>query len=281
MGRASKPPGRGRIWSRLPRLTRAVRHERRGRLGRFAAAVPSGDDRRAGAASPHPARHAGESALTGERARPAIPDGIATGGVVAIGRRVAPSAVEAIARALVAGGVRAFELTLNDPEDEALRSIDAAARIGPELGVQIGAGTVLSIEAAGRAVDAGAAFLVMPHLDPELVRWAAARGIPALPGCATPTEVLAGWRAGAAALKVFPASSLGPSFLRECRGPFPGLPLLPTGGITLENAAAFIAAGAIGVGMGSWLIGDGYPAGVRERAARIVSVVAAARVARS
>jgi 2-dehydro-3-deoxyphosphogluconate aldolase/(4S)-4-hydroxy-2-oxoglutarate aldolase len=189
--------------------------------------------------------------------------------------------VASIAGALADGGVRAFELTLNDPEDGALRSIEAAARVGPGLGVQIGAGTILSIEAAGRAVDAGAQFLVMPHLDPDLVRWAAERGIPALPGCATPTEILNAWRAGAAAMKVFPASSLGPSFLRECRGPFPGLPLLPTGGITLENAASFIAAGAIGVGMGSWLIGDGDPGGVRERAGQVVAVVATARAARA
>jgi 2-dehydro-3-deoxyphosphogluconate aldolase/(4S)-4-hydroxy-2-oxoglutarate aldolase len=218
--------------------------------------------------------------LIGEGARPAIPDGITSGGVVAIGRRVAPSAVASIAAALVDGGVRSFELTLNDPEDEALRSIEVAARIAPGLGVQVGAGTVLTIEAAGRAVDAGAAFLVMPHLDVELVRWAAERGIPAIPGCATPTELLTAWRAGAAALKVFPASSLGPSFLRECRGPFPDLPLLPTGGITVDNASSFIAAGAIGIGMGSWLIGDADPVGVRERAERIVGVVAAARSAR-
>ena len=196
---------------------------------------------------------------------------------MAIGRRVAPSSVPAIAEALAAGGVRAFELTLNEPEADALRAIEAAARVGPELGLEIGAGTVLSIEAAGRAVDAGATFLVMPHLDVELVRWAAERAIPALPGCATPTEILGAWRAGAAAVKLFPASSLGPSFVRECRGPFPELPLLPTGGVTLENAPAFIAAGAIGVGMGGWLLGDADPIGVRERAAQIMAAVAAAR----
>jgi 2-dehydro-3-deoxyphosphogluconate aldolase/(4S)-4-hydroxy-2-oxoglutarate aldolase len=224
---------------------------------------------------------AGGLTLTGETARPPIPDGITTGGVVAIGRRVSPSTVPAVAGALADGGVRAFELTLNDPEADALRAIEAAARVGPGLGIEIGAGTVLSIDAAGRAVDAGATFVVMPHLDPELVRWAAERGIPAIPGCATPTEILTAWRAGAAAMKVFPASSLGPSFLRECRGPFPGLPLLPTGGITLDNAPAFIAAGAVGVGMGGWLIGDAHAVGVRERAAQIVAVVAAARAARS
>ena len=218
--------------------------------------------------------------MSGDAARAAIPDGITLGGVVAIGRRVAPSAVASIAGALVEGGVRVLELTLNDPEHEALRAIEAAARIGPDLGVQVGAGTVLSVESARRAVDAGAAFLVMPHLDADLVRWAAERGIPAMPGCATPTELLTAWRAGAAAMKIFPASSLGPSFLRECGGPFPGLPLLPTGGITVDNAASFIAAGAIGVGMGSWLIGNADPAGVRERAAQIVDVVAVARAAR-
>ncbi len=213
--------------------------------------------------------------------RPALPDGITTGGVVAIGRHVAASAVATVAGALADGGVRAFELTLNDPEDDALRSIEAAARVGPGLGIQVGAGTVLSIEAAARAISAGAAFLVMPHLDAELVRWAAGRGIPAMPGCATPTEILTAWRAGAAAIKVFPASSLGPSFLRECRGPFPALPLLPTGGITVDNAASFIAAGAIGIGMGSWLIGDADPAGVHDRANQIVAAVAAARAARA
>ena len=128
-------------------------------------------------------------------------------------------------------------------------------------------------------MDAGATFLVMPHLDPELVRWAAEGGIPAIPGCATPTEILAAWRAGAAAVKVFPASSLGPSFIRECHGPFPGLPLLPTGGVTLESAPAFIAAGAVAVGLGGWLIGDADPMGIRERARQIVDAVAAARAA--
>ena len=77
----------------------------------------------------------------------------------------------------------------------------------------------------------------MPHLDAELVAWAAGRGIPAFPGCATPTEILAAWRAGAAAVKLFPASSAGPGFVREMRGPFPDIPLVPTGGVTLETAA--------------------------------------------
>ncbi len=136
---------------------------------------------------------------------------------------------------------------------------------------------MLSVDAARRAIDAGATFLVMPHLDTEIVSWAAGRGIPVLPGCATPTEVLAGWRAGAAAIKVFPASSLGPSFVRELRGPFPGIPVVPTGGVTLESIPAFIAAGAVAVGLGGWLLGDGQPAAIRERAAAAVAAIAAAR----
>ena len=209
--------------------------------------------------------------------RPAIPSGLLAGGVVAIGRYVAAGAAPAIAKALADGGVRAFELTLNEPEADALRSIEAVARIGADLGLDVGAGTVLSVGAARRAVDAGATFLVSPHLDVDLVAWSAAFDVPALPGCATPTEVLAAWRAGAAAVKLFPASVAGPAFVRELRGPFPDIPLVPTGGVTVDTASAFIAAGAVAVGMGGWLLGDGEAGGVRERAGRVVAAVAAAR----
>ena len=182
-----------------------------------------------------------------------------------------------VADALEAGGVKAFELTLNEPVAEALRTLASVARRRSAMRLEIGAGTVLSIEAAGRALDAGATFLVMPHLDVELVAWAAERGIPALPGCATPTEAIAAWRAGAAAIKLFPASVAGPAFVRELRGPFPDIPVVPTGGVTFENAPAFIAAGASAVGLGGWLIGDADAAGVEARAHEIVASVAAAR----
>jgi 2-dehydro-3-deoxyphosphogluconate aldolase / (4S)-4-hydroxy-2-oxoglutarate aldolase len=211
--------------------------------------------------------------------RPQIPAGITTGGVVAIGRRVPAATGPAVAAALADGGVRAFELTLNEPEADALRAIEAVAAVAPGLGLAVGAGTVLSLDAARRAIDAGATFIVMPHLDVEIVEWAATFDIPAFPGCATPTEILAAWRAGAAAVKAFPASTLGPGFVRELRGPFPNIPLLPTGGVTLDTAPAFIAAGAIGVGMGGWLLGDGDPAGVKQRAADVVRAVATARSA--
>jgi 2-dehydro-3-deoxyphosphogluconate aldolase/(4S)-4-hydroxy-2-oxoglutarate aldolase len=209
--------------------------------------------------------------------RAAVPVGLTDGGVVAIARRLDPAAVPSIADALLEGGIRAFELTLNEPEATAIAAIDAAARHAAGSGLAIGAGTVLSIASGQRALDAGATFLVAPHLDLEVVAWAAARNVPMLPGAATPTEVLAAWRAGAAAVKVFPASALGPQFVRELRGPFPDIPLQPTGGITVDNAADYIAAGAIAVGMGSWLFAGGTPESIAERARRAVEVVAAAR----
>jgi 2-dehydro-3-deoxyphosphogluconate aldolase/(4S)-4-hydroxy-2-oxoglutarate aldolase len=211
-------------------------------------------------------------------ARPAVPHGLRVGGVVAIARRLTADDAPQVADALIDGGVLAFEITLNEPVDLALRAIESVARRSP--GLAIGAGTVLSIDAAQRALDAGVSFLVMPHTDPELVAWAATRGVPTLPGAATPSEVLAGWRAGAAAVKVFPASVIGPAFVRECRGPFPDIPLVPSGGVTPATAGDFIAAGAVAVGVGSWLIGDAEPAGVTARARQIVGAVVAARAGR-
>jgi 2-dehydro-3-deoxyphosphogluconate aldolase/(4S)-4-hydroxy-2-oxoglutarate aldolase len=209
--------------------------------------------------------------------RPALSTGLVSCGVVAIARRLTAETAPPVADALVEGGVLAFEITLNEPAASALRAIESIAARAP--GLAIGAGTVLSIEAAQLAIDAGASFLVMPHTHPELVGWAAQRGIPTLPGAFTPSEVLAAWRAGAAAVKLFPASVAGPAFVRECRGPFPEIPLVPSGGVTVQSAGDFIRAGALAVGVGGWLIGDAAPAGVTDRARQIVGSVADARAA--
>jgi len=194
---------------------------------------------------------------------------------VAIARRLTADTAPQVADALIEGGVLAFEITLNEPVVGALHAIESVADRAPTLA--IGAGTVLSIETAGLAMEAGATFLVMPHTDQELVAWAAARGVPTLPGAFTPSEVLAAWRAGAAAVKLFPASVAGPTFVRECHGPFPDIPLVPSGGVTAETAAEFIRAGAVAVGVGSWLIGDADPTGVTARARALVDTVTAAR----
>jgi 2-dehydro-3-deoxyphosphogluconate aldolase/(4S)-4-hydroxy-2-oxoglutarate aldolase len=205
--------------------------------------------------------------------RPSIPVQIVGSGVIAIARGLGAETATDVAAALARSGIQAFELTLNEPEDEALRAIEAVASRHAPSDFLVGAGTVLTVEAAAKAVDAGAAFLVMPHVDVDILQWAAERGIPSFPGAATPTEVLTAWRAGAAAIKVFPASSLGPLFIRELRGPFPHIPLVATGGVTGDNAAGYVAAGAVAIGVGSWLIGDARPARIAERAATLLAVI--------
>ena len=209
--------------------------------------------------------------------RAALPEAIASSGVVAIARGVDPDRASAIALALLRGGVSAFELTLNEPLDEALEALRQVATRYSGSELLLGAGTVLTIHAAQRAVEAGARFLVAPHTDPELIKWALKAGIPVLPGAFTATEILTAWLAGATAVKLFPASVVGARGLREIRGPLPHIPLIPTGGVSAETAGAFIEAGAVAVGAGGWLIGDGKPQGVRERAALIVEAVEDAR----
>ena len=213
-------------------------------------------------------------------ARPPIPAGIREGGVVAVARNLSVDTVRAVADGLLRGGVRALEITLNEPEDRALDALRTAARHAEGIALEIGDGTVLTIDAALRAIEASATFLVSPHTDAGLVEWAADRGLPCFPGAFTPTEILAAWRAGAAAVKLFPASVAGPAFVREFRGPFPHIPLLPTGGVTTDTAAAFIRAGAVAVGLGSWLIGDGDASGIYDRATVVVQAVAGARKTR-
>jgi 2-dehydro-3-deoxyphosphogluconate aldolase/(4S)-4-hydroxy-2-oxoglutarate aldolase len=205
--------------------------------------------------------------------RPAIPDLILESRAIAVGRGVPASDAARVGAALAAGGVRAMELTLNEPEAGALQAIEALARAADDLGALVGAGTVLSVGAAQRAVDAGARFIVSPNTDTELIRWCAANGMPCFPGALSPTEIVAAWTAGASAVKLFPASAVGPGYLKHIAGPFPDIPMVPTGGVSADTAGAWIAAGAVAVGMGSWLIGDGRPAGVTERARQVSAAV--------
>ena len=203
--------------------------------------------------------------------RPAIPEQVMRGRVIAIARGLDPASLIRIGEGLAAGGVGAFEVTLNSPG--ALAALETLAS-GFEPGkLLIGAGTVLTVAEARAAIAAGARFLVMPHTEPDVIEYAVAQGIPAFPGALTPTEILVAWRAGATAVKLFPASAVGPSFVRELRGPLPAIPLVPTGGVTIETAPGFIAAGAVAVGIGSWLTGDGEPAGIAARGARLVAAL--------
>jgi len=198
--------------------------------------------------------------------RPDIPEPIREGRAIAVGRHIPAAQASRVGAALVAGGVSAMELTLNEPQAEALRAIETLAAAAAGLGALVGAGTVLSVDAARSAVDAGARFIVCPHTDTEIVAWCAGRAVPCFPGALSPTEILAAWSAGASAVKLFPAAAVGPGYLAQIAGPFPDIPMVPTGGVSAETAGDWIAAGAVAVGMGSWLIGDGDPTGVTERA---------------
>ena len=205
--------------------------------------------------------------------RPPIPDLIVESRAVAIGRHVLAADAPRIGRALAAGGVLAMELTLNEPEDAALAAIEALALEGEDLGALVGAGTVLSIGAAKRAVDAGARFIVSPHTDVELIHWCALSGVPCFPGAMSPTEIISAWNAGASAVKLFPAATLGPGYLKQLSGPLPQVRFVPTGGISAATAGEWIAAGAVAVGIGGWLIGDGQTEGVTERARQMAAAV--------
>jgi 2-dehydro-3-deoxyphosphogluconate aldolase/(4S)-4-hydroxy-2-oxoglutarate aldolase len=202
--------------------------------------------------------------------RPAIPPAIRSGRVVAIGRNLDTPRALRIGQVLADRGVPAFEVTLQGAAAlDAIRALRAA--MGDRL--LVGAGTVLDVDGAASAVDAGATFLVMPVTDVEVIAWAAERDVPVFPGALSPTEVLTAWRAGASAIKLFPASVGGPALLRELRGPFPDILLMPTGGITADNARALIDAGAVAVGVGSWLAGAPDETTLRERATALMAAV--------
>jgi 2-dehydro-3-deoxyphosphogluconate aldolase/(4S)-4-hydroxy-2-oxoglutarate aldolase len=172
-------------------------------------------------------------------------------GVVAVIRLKDPSTVADVVRALIEGGVRALEVTMTVPG-----AIDLISRIAPTMpeGFLLGAGTVVDADTAVRVIDAGARFIVSPVLRPAVIEAAVARDTPVLPGCFTPTEILTAWEAGADIVKVFPATALGPGYLRDIRGPLPQIKLMPTGGVTIDNAGDWIAAGAVAVGVGTALL---------------------------
>jgi 2-dehydro-3-deoxyphosphogluconate aldolase/(4S)-4-hydroxy-2-oxoglutarate aldolase len=170
--------------------------------------------------------------------------------LVAVLRHARPELAVETARALLAGGVRVVEISLDSPGAlDMLRAI----KDGLDGRVAVGAGAVVDQGAAQAALEAGAEFIVSPHTDARMVSELAKQGVACLPGALTPTEILAAWDAGAALVKLFPAGGAGSVYLKMLRGPLRDIPLLPTGGITLENAAGFIAVGAWGLSVGAAL----------------------------
>jgi 2-dehydro-3-deoxyphosphogluconate aldolase/(4S)-4-hydroxy-2-oxoglutarate aldolase len=211
--------------------------------------------------------------------RQSITSAIEQAGVVAVIRMQEPDRLRAVIDALAEGGVRALEVTMTVPGAVELIQALSAALPGEFL---LGAGTVLDPQTASRVIDAGATFVVSPVLRLPIIDVCHRRGVAALPGCFSPTEILTAWESGADIVKVFPATALGPSYFTDVRGPLPQLKLMPTGGVTLDNAGDWIRAGAVAVGVGTALldraaIAAGDYGAVRANAERIVANVRAAR----
>jgi 2-dehydro-3-deoxyphosphogluconate aldolase/(4S)-4-hydroxy-2-oxoglutarate aldolase len=193
--------------------------------------------------------------------------------LVVVLRRVAPQErLVALVRELLDAGARIFEVTLDAPTAAADLVACREAVDGSTAGILFGAGTIRSLDALDAAAEAGADFGVSPIFDPSIVAEALRRGTPFIPGALTPTEVDAAWRAGATFVKLFPASSVGPGHVRELRGPMQDVELIPTGGIDRSTAGAFLAAGAVAVGIGGAIV-NASPA---ERAAIVDAIRTAA-----
>lgn len=183
--------------------------------------------------------------------REQILDSVLASGAVAVVRMADSGRLVRVAEAIAEGGVTAIEVTMTTPN--ALAVIEDVSR---QLGdaVIVGVGSVLDAETTRQAVDAGARYVVSPVFKREIIEESHRMGVPAMPGCFTPTEVLTATEAGADTIKVFPADVLGMSFFKGVLAPMPHLRLMPTGGVSLTNAGDWIRAGAVAVGVGSALL---------------------------
>jgi 2-dehydro-3-deoxyphosphogluconate aldolase/(4S)-4-hydroxy-2-oxoglutarate aldolase len=184
---------------------------------------------------------------------------ILDGGIVAVVRSPDSDHLVEVAKALADGGVTTIEITMTVPH-----ALEVLGHVHRQLGqrVLLGAGTVLDSETARAVLLAGAAYIVAPTVNLEVIRLCQRYDKVVMPGAFTPTEILTAWEAGADIVKVFPAEVLGPPFFKALRGPLPQVRLMPTGGVDLTTAAAFLKAGACCLGIGSQLV---EPRAVAER----------------
>jgi 2-dehydro-3-deoxyphosphogluconate aldolase / (4S)-4-hydroxy-2-oxoglutarate aldolase len=215
----------------------------------------------------------------GQRSREETVQAITDLGVVAVIRMKDAAKLRAVVDAIAEGGVRAIEVTMTVPG--AVKLIATLAGSLPPT-ILLGAGTVTDAATALAVIDAGARFVVGPVFRRAVIDACHERQVVAAPGCFTPTEILDAHEHGADIVKLFPATALGPTFIKDLRAPLPQLRLMPTGGVTLDNAGDWIRAGAIAVGVGSALldakaIEDGRLDVLTNNARRIVASVAAAR----
>lgn len=203
-----------------------------------------------------------------------VAEAVARHRLIAVLRRVEPrERLLRLVDELLEAGVRAFEITLDGPgaAHDLAAARDHAGRGDDDL--LVGAGTVITPERLELAVSAGADFAVAPFLDLAVLASATERGLPFVPGALTPTECARAWSAGATFVKLFPASAVGPAFVRELRGPMPEVRLVPTGGIDASSAGDFLRAGAAAVGIGS-AITQATPAERRALVQRVLEAAA-------
>jgi 2-dehydro-3-deoxyphosphogluconate aldolase / (4S)-4-hydroxy-2-oxoglutarate aldolase len=197
-------------------------------------------------------------------------------GVVAVLRTEHPEDLVSVAKALSRGGVKFIEVTMTVPGAlEVIR--DSVAELKGEQ-VYIGAGTVLDAPTARAAILAGSAFVVGPAIDVDMIRLCNTYGVAVAPGAFTPTEVVQAWRSGADLVKIFPADIGGPDYLKALKEPLPQVQLMPTKGINFDTAAAYIKAGAVAVGSGSFLVPKAVIAAkdfarITENAKKIIQIV--------
>ncbi|RLQ90127.1 bifunctional 4-hydroxy-2-oxoglutarate aldolase/2-dehydro-3-deoxy-phosphogluconate aldolase [Planomicrobium sp. Y74] len=172
-------------------------------------------------------------------------------GLIAVIRKPKQSQIHQIAEALVEGGTGALEITLDTPG-----ALDMIRELKEKFGdrVLVGAGTVLDAPSAKMAIDAGSDFIFCPSFDIETIQMANRYGRISIPGVMTPTEIVNAYSAGADLLKIFPGAALGEAYIKDLQGPLGHIPMMPTGGVSLDNAETFIRNGAVAVGAGGSLV---------------------------
>ena len=205
--------------------------------------------------------------------RPSLPERTAAARLIVVIRGERADQYAPVLDALAGAGIRSVELTLSTPG-----TLDELPALQERFGDQldIGIGTVTDPGDLRVAAERGAHYIVTPITRADLLEAADEAGIPIVPGGLTPSELHAGWAAGAAAVKVFPASVVGPGYVKDLRGPFPGIRVIPSGGVDLEAARAWLQAGAEAVSVGGPLLGDALKGGsleaLADRAVQFVGV---------
>jgi 2-dehydro-3-deoxyphosphogluconate aldolase / (4S)-4-hydroxy-2-oxoglutarate aldolase len=196
-------------------------------------------------------------------------------GIVAVVRAATGKSLVQVANALAQGGVTAIEVTFTVPG-----ALDVIRHVNQDFGdsIVLGAGTVLDPETARAAILAGAEYIVAPTLNHDVIRLCKRYDKAVMPGAFTPTEILSAWESGADIVKVFPADSGGPAYLKALRGPLPHIRLMPTGGVDLSTAESFLKAGACCLGVGSALVEpDAVSSGdfdrIRDLAVQFIAIV--------